>query len=55
VPINDKIISSIINKDTADSIKLTLKEFKIKLLGEKALELASKGLVDAQEVLSLIK
>lgn len=55
IPIREDIISILLTKDNAESIKIALKDLNIKLLGEKALELASKGIVDAQEVLSLLK
>jgi len=55
IPIDSKTVTIITQKDTAESIRTALKDNNIKLLSETAFRLASNGLVDAREVLSLVK
>lgn len=55
IPIDPRVISIITQKDSAESIRNAMKESNIKLLSQTALRLASKGLVDSREILSLVK
>lgn len=55
LPINEEIITLLKNNQSAELIRMTLNNIGIELIYKKALKLASEGILDAKEVLSLIQ